>query len=112
MPQPSYPYACARISALEKGILDAASVRRMAEGSLEDAMRTLSDVRYGGVSDASASNAEELIAAELARVSREVREVSPEPALTDLFLLENDVLNLKLLIKGRLLGRCTRQHLA
>ncbi len=104
MPQPGYPYACARISALETGILDAASIRRMAEGSLDDAMRMLADARYGGASNVSASGAEALIASELARTAREVRALSPEPALTDLFLLENDVLNLKLLIKGRLLG--------
>ena len=33
-----------------------------------------------------------------------ILELSPDPALTDLFLLETDALNLKILIKARLLG--------
>ena len=45
MPQPSYAYAGARISALEKSLFGKDAVRRMAEGSLEDALRMLSEVR-------------------------------------------------------------------
>ena len=45
MQQPSYAYACARVSALENGLFDAKTVKRMADGSLEDAMRILLDAR-------------------------------------------------------------------
>lgn len=104
MPQPSYPYACARISALEKGLLDEATIRRMAEGSLEDAMRTLLDARYGAIPDATAADCERMIENERRRASEEIRALSPDPALTDLFLMQCDVHNLKVLLKARLLG--------
>ena len=52
MPQPSYAYACARISALEKSLFGRDTVRRMAEGSLEDALRVLTDAKYGNLPDA------------------------------------------------------------
>lgn len=104
MPQPSYPYACARLSALEKGLLDAATLRRMADSSLDDAMRVLLDARYGSIPDATPSDCERMIDTERRTVAREIRELSPNPALTDLFLLETDVHNLKILIKARLLG--------
>lgn len=104
MPQPSYPYACARISALEKGLLSAQSIRRMAEGSLEDAMRLLLDARYGGLPDATSDDAERMIENVRRQTTQTIREVSPSPAITDLFILQTDAQNLKLLIKARLLG--------
>lgn len=104
MPQPSYAYACARISALEKDLLDGTAIRRMAEGSLEDAMRTLLDARYGGLPDATAADCERMIDSVRRQTAETIRELSPAPALTDLFLLQTDVHNLKVLIKARMLG--------
>ncbi len=104
MPQPSYPYACARISALEKGLLSGQTIRRMAEGSLDDAMRLLLEARYGGMPDATSADCERMIENTLERAAETVRELSPEPELTDLFLLQTDAHNLKVLIKARLLG--------
>ncbi|MEG1524232.1 MAG: V-type ATPase subunit [Clostridia bacterium] len=104
MPQPSYAYACARISALEKGLLSSATVKRMAEGSLEDAMRQLLDVRYGGMPDASAGDCERMIENVRKETVQTVQELSPEPKLTDLFLLQTDIHNLKVLIKAGMLG--------
>ena len=103
MQQPSCAYACARISALENGLLDRRAVKRMADGSLEDAMRVLLDARYGNLPDATASDCERMIENVRAEAAREIRAISPNPELTDLFLLETDVHNLKLLIKARLL---------
>lgn len=104
MPQPSYPYACARISALEKGLLNSQTIRRMAEGSLEDAMRVLLDARYGNLPDATSEDCERMIENVRRQTAETVLELSPDPAVTDLFLLETDALNLKILIKARLLG--------
>ena len=104
MPQPSYAYACARISALEKSILSGPTVRRLAESSLDDVMRQLMDVRYGGLPDAQPSDCERMIENERLAAANTIRELSPEPQLTDLFLLQTDVQNLKILIKARLLG--------
>ena len=105
MPQPSYAYACARLSALNKRLLEPQTVQRMAEGSLSDAMRALSDVRYGNLTDATEADAERMIEREMTDAMQEIREISPNPAITDLFLMQADVQNLKVLIKARLLNQ-------
>ena len=52
MAQKSYAYACARVSALSKRLLDDTALKRMAEGSMGDALRILIDDRYGAMPDA------------------------------------------------------------
>lgn len=104
MPQPSYAYACARISALEKSLFGKDAVRRMAEGSLEDALRMLSDAKYGNLPDATGEDTERMIESVRRQTAATIRELSPDSALTDLFLLQTDAQNLKVLIKGRLLS--------
>ena len=103
MPQPSYAYACARLSALNKRLLEPQTVQRMADGSLSDAMRALSDVRYGNLPDATEADIERMIEREMTDAMTEVQELSPNRKITDLFLLHADVQNLKVLIKARLL---------
>ena len=104
MPQPSYTYANARLAALSKRLVDSQTIRRMADGSLADALRTLQDLRYGGSGELNESNMEQMIAAEICEAQKEIRELSPDPALTDLFVIGSDVQNLKLFLKARLLG--------
>jgi len=104
MPQPSYPYACARISALEKGLFSGQTIRRMAEGSLDDAMRQLLDARYGNLPEATSEDCERMIGNVREQTAKTIRELSPDSKLTDLFLLQTDAHNLKVLIKARLLG--------
>jgi V/A-type H+-transporting ATPase subunit C len=77
----------------------------MAEGSMGDALRILIDDRYGNLPDAGEGDGERMIERELIAMREEVRSISPEPAITDLFLLQSDVMNLKTLIKGRLLDQ-------
>lgn len=103
MPQSSYAYACSRISALENGLLDRKTVKRMADGTIDDAMRILLDVRYGGIADATAADCERMIENVRKQTAADIRELSPMPELTDLFLLATDIHNLKLLIKARLM---------
>ena len=104
MPQPSYAYACARISALEKSLFGRDAVRRMAEGSLEDALRVLLDAKYGGVSDATSEDVERMIDNVRKQTAKTIRELSPDSALTDLFLLQTDAQNLKVFVKARLMS--------
>ena len=104
MPQPSYAYACARISALEKSLFGRDAVRRMAEGSLEDALRQLSDAKYGNLPDATGEDTERMIESVRKQTAQTVRELSPDSTLTDLFLLQTDAQNLKVLFKARMLG--------
>lgn len=105
MPQPSYAYACARLSALNKRLIEPQMIQRMLDGSSSDAMRALSDVRYGNLSDATEADVEHMIEREMSDAMQEVRELSPNPAITDLFLLRADVQNLKVLLKARLLNQ-------
>jgi len=105
MPQPSYAYACARISALEKSLFGRDAVRRMAEGTLEDALRQLSDAKYGNLPDATGEDTERMIESVRKQTAQTIRELSPDSELTDLFLLQTDAQNLKVLIKARLLGQ-------
>ena len=104
MPQPSYAYACARISALEKSLFGRDTVRRMAEGSLEDALRMLSDAKYGNLPDATGEDTERMIESVRRQTADTIRDLSPDTELTDLFLLQTDVQNLKVLVKARLLN--------
>ena len=104
MPQPSYAYAGARISALEKSLFGRDAVRRMAEGSLEDALRLLSDAKYGNLPDATGEDTERMIESVRMQTAETIRELSPDSALTDLFLLQTDAQNLKVLVKARLLN--------
>ena len=104
MPQPSYAYACARISALEKSLFGKDAIRHMAEGSLEDALRMLSDAKYGNLPDATGEDTERMIESVRKQTAQIIREISPDPALSDLFLLQTDVHNLKVFIKARLLN--------
>ena len=105
MAQKSYAYACARVSALSKRLLDDTALKRMTEGSMGDALRILIDDRYGSLPDAGEGDGERMIERELIAMREEVKSLSPEPAITDLFLLQTDVMNLKTLIKGRLLDQ-------
>lgn len=104
MPQPSYAYACARISALEKSLFGKDAIRRMAEGSLEDALRQLSDAKYGNLQDAMAEDTERMIDSVRRQTAQTIQELSPDATLTDLFLLQTDAHNLKVLVKARMLG--------
>jgi V/A-type H+-transporting ATPase subunit C len=104
MPQPSYAYACARISALEKSLFGREAVRRMAEGSLEDALRQLADAKYGNLQDTAGEDTERLIEVVRRQTAQTIRELSPDETLTDLFLLQSDAHNLKVLIKARMLN--------
>lgn len=105
MAQKSYAYACARVSALSKRLLDDTALKRMAEGSMGDALRILIDDRYGALPDAGEGDGERMIEREMIAMREEVKSLSPEPEVTDLFLLQSDVMNLKTLIKARLLDQ-------
>ena len=104
MPQSSFAYACARISAIEKTLISSQQIRRMAESSLDDAMRMLLDARYGGMPDATPADCERMIENEQRETALLIEEISPDTALTDLLLMHRDIHNLKVLIKARMLG--------
>lgn len=104
MAQDNALYAVARIRCHETGLIGRERMARMIAGTAEEAMQVLVGAGYGGAASEGAADIETLIAAELARAYALVREVSPDPALTELFLMQADVHNLKALYKLRLLG--------
>lgn len=108
MPQASYEYAVGRISVLSNKMLDAAQLRRLSEaGTFHEALAMLLETGYGGNIAAEHINNQEidyLIREQLQISRRMVWELTPEPELTSLFLLEVDTHNIKTLLKARLLG--------
>ncbi|MBE5785740.1 MAG: hypothetical protein E7330_08090 [Clostridiales bacterium] len=108
MAQENALYAVARIRCHENGLIGRERMARMVQGTANEAMQVLLGAGYGGAAagdaEQGAAGAEALIAAELRRTYQLVREVSPEPKLTELFLMQADVHNLKVFYKLRLLG--------
>ncbi len=94
----SSPYAVGRIRALEGGLLDRARWNRLIEAPDErQAIRLLREFGYGGGADA----LDGMIRRELEDAQSLIREISPDPELTGLFLLSVDAHNLKALLKAR-----------
>lgn len=103
MPADSYPFAVGRIRGLERSYLDAAAFHRLAEQPIEQAVKSLADSGYGQEA-ANKSDPDALIDAEMQTLRELIEELTPDKRLTDLFWLEQDATNLKLLLKARMLG--------
>lgn len=102
MPQASALFAVARIRVLEKGLVRKDRLARLADLSAEEIVRQLAESGYGNIPDASPDDIERMIASELDRTMELLDELTPDPAVTDLFRLRADVHNLKILLKLRL----------
>lgn len=105
MPQPSIAYAVGCVRAPSRTPLGRAELERLiAASGYEEARRQLSDMGYGG-------GQEDSVAALSVRALEEacvyLRRISPEPELTDSFLLRYDAQNLKSLLKARILGHAS-----
>lgn len=105
MPQNSAVYAVSRIRSRERTLLDRETIKRMSEGTAEEAWRTLTELGYGGANaETEELDSETLCENELKSAYELVKEVTTNPTLTDIFFLRADVSNLKLFIKQRLTG--------
>ena len=101
MQQFSYAFAVGRIRALENRLLTPERLQRMLDASsAEDSYRLLVEAGYGSAGEHH-GDFEAQIAVELQRVVDLMAEVSPDPALTDLFFLHFDLHNIKTLYKMR-----------
>ena len=97
----SYAYAVGRVRALEGSLLDRAKWNRLLEIDGEaQGVRLLREFGYG----VGADTLDGMIRSELERAQTLIREVSPDPGITDLFLLPTDAHNLKVSLKARLAG--------
>ncbi len=102
MPSDSYPFAVGRIKGLERSFLDPAEFSRIADLPEYSAVKSLADSGYG--QDATdKTDPDALISAEMDTLRLTIEELTPKTALTDLFFLSQDAINLKLLLKARLL---------
>lgn len=104
MPQNSAIYAVSRIRSRERSLIDRETVKRMSEGTAEEAWRMLTEMGYGAKPDAEYMDSEALIESELERTNALIKEVTTDERLTDIFFLGADATNLKLFLKRRLTG--------
>ena len=102
MPQNSAIYAVSRIRSRERSLIDRETVKRMSEGTAEEAWRMLTEMGYGAKPDAEYMDSEALIESELERTNALIKEVTTDERLTDIFFLGADATNLKLFLKRRL----------
>ncbi|MEG0766357.1 MAG: V-type ATPase subunit [Clostridia bacterium] len=102
MPQKSIAYAVGRICVLERDALDAGRLERlMAAASYGEALRTLQEI---GWTSAETTDYEQVAMEHVEKACALIREITPDPQITDCFLLRYDFQNLKILLKARCLG--------
>lgn len=114
MPQDSYAYAVGRIRVLENSLLGRDKIERMLEApSPEDVIKVLVESEYGlGQELASPYEYERLLAGEQEKTFRLIDEITPNKAVTDLFLLQYDINNLKVLLKIRFMDNVQEEPLS
>ena len=109
MAQPSHIYGGARIHALELKLLDNAKIERMVDAATpEEVLKVLAESGDYGASMGDIQGPweyERLLADEKKRLVDLMEQLSPDPDLTDLFFIRNDIHNLKVLLKAHYLGR-------
>ncbi len=103
MPSDTYPFAVGRIRVIESSLLDRSKLARLAELPYEGALKLLCEWGYAADYPIK-TDADALIAFRRTEVRGIIEDVTPDKALTDLFYLDMDATNIKLLIKSRLLG--------
>ena len=103
MPQSSYPYANGYIFSISQRMLGSARLARLTEADSNTAVKLLREMGYG-VSAADPNDVESMINAELEEARKVVFEITPQPEVIELFLLDADAHNLKTLLKAKLLG--------
>jgi V/A-type H+-transporting ATPase subunit C len=98
-----------RISVLKKDALDTSRLERLLSApSLREAQRALSEI---GWDSGEGLDYEQISTKRVEKASRLVRDLSPDPNITDCFLLRYDIHNLKTLLKARCLGE-NPEHLS
>lgn len=101
MSQISFPYAVSRIKASESSFIDNNLWSRLWEASTEEAYRLLHDIGYGKTAK-NTNNIDDLTKASLNEARELIKEISPDPNITDLYLLQVDGHNIKVMLKGLL----------
>lgn len=103
-----FTQALSRIWVLETRLLDKAKVERMLEASSADeVLKILSDTEYGNIMGniKRANDYEEILSTELKRIYNLVYELCPVNEIVDLMSIKYRYHNLKVLLKGKFLGK-------
>lgn len=98
----SYEYAVGAIKATSHPPLTEEELRRLGEADISDFPRLLDEFGWGRSIE---GDLRDRIQGEFEYVVSFIRDISPDLSLTDLLLFEEDAQNLKLFLKGRLIGR-------
>ncbi len=102
MPQLSRTYAIGRIRPLERTLLTPSTLERLiAAASMQETARVLSDAGWGDAQDQ--AGIEALADRHVSQVCDLMREIMPDEKVVECFLIKYDMLNLKALLKARLL---------
>ncbi len=103
MPCNSVPYAVARVKVLESKMINKDQLNRMIEAvSAESAFKTLIDAGYGGAGAEKPWEFEKMIASEMNDVRALVSSITPNEALSDVFIMKYDYQNAKAFLKMRM----------
>lgn len=103
MPQPSIPYACGRVGVLKRTALHRAQLDRlMSAHTYQDATRVLADIGFAAADSVDFQSAADQ---HVLKACTLIRAITPDPLITDCFLLRYDVHNLKVLFKSRYLAQ-------
>lgn len=105
MPQPSYPFASARVKCKETTLLNREKLVRLANAATpSEAMKLLADFGYPGADEIEPVDFEKCITKELNEAYDFVMEVTPDERATNLFFLKFDYRNLKAILKNEAKG--------
>lgn len=103
-----FTQALSRIWVLETRLLDKAKVERMLEAnSADEVLKILSDTEYGNLMGnlKRANDYEAVLSSELKRIYNLVYELCPVKEIVDLMSIKYRYHNLKVLLKGKFLGK-------
>lgn len=102
MPQPSIAYAVGRVRASARKPLGTPQLERLLSAAgYDDALRALGEMGWSGTDNGDVEKASVKM---LEEVCLKLRKITPNPQVTDTFLLRHDAQNLKALLKARILG--------
>lgn len=110
MPSASYPFAVGRIRVLEQALLGSERLKQLSGVSRKDFAEELNDLGFAAECPVRDS-VDALIAWRERQVRDIIEEVTPVPAMTELFFLDIDAANIKLLIKSRITGEDCSEYL-
>ena len=104
MPQISHAYAIGRVRALSRTLISRQTLDRLISSeNPQDVARVLTESGWGEAQDQ--RGVEHLADSQVRQACDLIKRISPEPDVTDCFLLKYDILNLKTLLKARLLNQ-------